>query len=347
MNKRILRLPIAALLLGLVSTHTLAQEKMDYWRDASGLLQEQSRLLFDQSYAVLDKHRPSPTPSDERKLALFALDALLHDTRLDTGEALFRYMDGVGKRVLRGLDTEVGAGETRIHRLYNQAAIVQTPQVTIAFDLVRGGIGKRLFFSDSLMQAIVDRCDILFVSHEHGDHADLAVARMFSDQGKEVIVPTGLWEGQLPSIIPMRENRLEARPLSLKKKSVTLDVAVFPGHQDKVANNVYIVTTPAKKTIVHTGDQSNAGDVPRLAEISRQRQVDILLAHCWMRPMEQIVNGIDPALVILGHENEMGHTIDHREAYWLTFRRIARLTHPAVVMAWGEYIDVNDADSAD
>lgn len=333
---------MAALLLGMVATHSIAQERMDFWRDATGLLEEQSRLLFGQSYAVLDKHGPSTTPGEERKLALYALDALLHDTRLDTGDALFTFMDGVGKRVLRGLDTPVAAGEIRVHRLYNQAAIVQTPTVTIAFDLVRGGIGKRQFFSDSLMQAIVDRCDVLFVTHEHGDHADPAVAHMFSNQRKEVIVPNGLWEDLSPQIIPIRENRLEARPFTLKKKNITLDVAVFPGHQDKVANNVYIVTTPEKKTVVHTGDQSNTDDVPRLATIGQQHDVDILLAHCWMRPMEQIVAGIDPALVILGHENEMGHTIDHREAYWLTFRRIAALTHPAVVMAWGEYMEVKE-----
>jgi L-ascorbate metabolism protein UlaG (beta-lactamase superfamily) len=342
MNAKNFRLPIAALILGLATMHSAAQEKMDYWRDATGLLQEQSRLLFDQSYAVLDKHRPSPTPSEERKLALFALDALLHDTRLDSGDALFTFMDGVGKRVLRGLNTPIAAGKTRVHRLYNQVAIVQTPTVTIAFDLVRGGIGKRQFFSDSLMQAIVDRCDVLFVTHEHSDHADSAVARMFSDQGKEVVVPTGLWEGLSPQITPIRENRLEARPFTLQKKNVTLDVAVFPGHQDRVVNNVYVVTTPEQKTIVHTGDQSNTTDTPLLAAIGQQHDVDILLAHCWMRPMEQIVTGIDPALVILGHENEMGHTIDHREAYWLTFRRIAALTHPAVVMAWGEYVEVKN-----
>ena len=55
-----------------------------------------------------------------------------------------------------------------------------------------------------------------------------------------------------------------------------------------------------------------------------------------MMPMEKFVSGIQPALVITGHENEMGHTIDHREAYWLTFRRMNGIKVPYVVMAWGE-----------
>ncbi|MGK6350170.1 MBL fold metallo-hydrolase [Parapedobacter sp. DT-150] len=323
------------------STPMMAQEKMDYWQDVPGLLQEQSSLLFQQSYAVLEKHPPSAEPSDERKLALYALDALLHDTRLDDGASLYRYMDGVGRRMLTTLKTDVPTGQIRVHRFYNQGAVIQTPSVTIAFDLVRGGSADQPFFADSLMQAIVDHCDVMFVTHEHRDHADPAVARMFYDQGKEVIVPTGLWEGVSPYVKPLREEKgIATKTLTLTKSNVSLDVAVFPGHQDKVANNVYIVSTPEGKTIAHTGDQSNDEDVPALTAIGKQFDVDILLAHCWMRPMEQIVEGIDPKLVILGHENEMSHTIDHREAYWLTFRRIKQLHKPAIVMAWGEHIEV-------
>ena len=54
-----------------------------------------------------------------------------------------------------------------------------------------------------------------------------------------------------------------------------------------------------------------------------------------------------PELVITGHENEMGHAIDHREPYWLTYQRkvgsdrfggsrLIGYDVPLLVMTWGE-----------
>lgn len=99
---------------------------------------------------------------------------------------------------------------------------------------------------------------------------------------------------------------------------------------------MYIVTTPERKTVVHAGDQWSEEDVPSLAAIGKHFDVDLLLIDCWFRPMAKIVEGIDPKLVILGHENEMKHNIDHREAYWLSFRRTKDLKKPCLVLAWGE-----------
>lgn len=320
------------------------QERFHYWRDTAAMLQDQSSLIFEQAYKVLDLHGPSATPSVERKLALYAIDAQLHDTRLDSGQALYAFMNDVAHRLLAALKEPIAPGETRIHRFYNQGAIVQSAGATIAFDLVRGGTAERPFFSDSVMQAIIEHCDVMFVSHEHGDHADQRVARMFTQQGKNVVVPTGLWEDVSPLITPLRGERLHKTTIKLQHKGSELKVGVFPGHQDQVPNNVYIVTNPEGKTIVQTGDQANADDVEKIAAIGESFDVDILLAHCWMRPMERIVALIDPTLVVLGHENEMGHTIDHREPYWLTFRRIRHVEKPTVVMAWGEVLRLSAAE---
>ena len=57
--------------------------------------------------------------------------------------------------------------------------------------------------------------------------------------------------------------------------------------------------------------------------------------------------GFDPAVVITGHENEMGHTIDHREPYWLSYKRKSGSERfggdpdigyetPLLLMTWGE-----------
>ena len=33
----------------------------------------------------------------------------------------------------------------------------------------------------------------------------------------------------------------------------------------------------------------------------------------------------------------MGHTIDHREAFWLAFHKMEPINHDYIVMAWGEW----------
>jgi hypothetical protein len=45
--------------------------------------------------------------------------------------------------------------------------------------------------------------------------------------------------------------------------------------------------------------------------------------------------GYNPALIILGHENELGHSIDHREAYALDYSRWD-IPYPKLIMTRGE-----------
>ena len=61
------------------------------------------------------------------------------------------------------------------------------------------------------------------------------------------------------------------------------------------------------------------------------------MINCWTYKIKDIIEGFDPRYVITGHENEMGHTIDHREAFWLTFQEMEPINHDYIVMAWGEW----------
>jgi L-ascorbate metabolism protein UlaG (beta-lactamase superfamily) len=131
----------------------------------------------------------------------------------------------------------------------------------------------------------------------------------------------------------IRGNDVVRETILLQAKNTSLSVLVYPGTQGNVLNNVYVITLPEGQTIMHTGDQDFIED---LAAKMGAGQVDILFVQCWMLPMDQFVAGVKPALVITGHENEMLHTIDHRESYWLTFRRISEAKALFVIMAWGE-----------
>lgn len=327
---------IASLMLCLMfNCHLTAQEKLHYWRDAETYLQDQASLIFEEADKVLAAYPPNTTVGSERMLALLSLDALLHDTRLDGGPAFREYMKHVADNVVMALQKNKPTGKKmRFFRFYDHGFIIQTASVTVGIDLIRGGKADNPYISDELMRSIVDQCDILFITHAHGDHADLAVAKMFREQGKQVIVPEEIWKDVTPPLYVLRGTDLIRETISLPKKNKSLTVQVYPGHQGKVLNNVYLITLPEGKTIMHTGDQDYTDDL--VAQISSQAKVDVLLVHCWMMPMEKFVSGINPAFIICGHENEMGHTIDHREAYWLTFRRMAGVKVPYIVMAWGE-----------
>ena len=314
-----------------------SQLPLNYWRNPDGMLQDHATLLFDQAHAILAKYPPSPIHSGERKLALFSIDALLHDVRLDNTKAITDYVEKQFLHVSEKLKNEkLDEKETRIHKLFNHGFIVKTPSISIGFDIFRGGRPDNPFVSDSVIRSLVNECDILFISHEHGDHADKFVAQMFCDQNKNVIVPPGLWENTSPQIKHMRGENVITESIRIPAKDTALTVKVFPGHQEDVLNNVCAVTTPEGVTIMQTGDLSNADDLKWITRVRDEVEVDVLLVHCWMPELEKSLDGIKPTLIIVGHENEMGHTIDHREPFWLTFRRFADVKIPYVVMAWGE-----------
>jgi len=317
------------------------QQTLHYWRKPDSLLQDQATLVFSQAHKILDKYPPSAVVGDERLLALYSIDVLLHDTRLDNTKA---FLDYIGQRydnvALRLQNEKPANNEIRIYRLYNHGFVLQSPTVTIGIDLIRGGSADRPFISDSLMRRLVERCDILFVSHIHGDHADKSVAQMFYEHNKFVITPPELWDNTSPNIKYLRAKEMVTETIRIPARNANLTVRVFPGHQDEIPNNIYAITTPENKTILHTGDQYNKEDMAWLAHVAEKVKVDVLLVHSWMGDLEQTVEGIRPSLIITGHENEMEHSIDHRESFWLTFRRFSNIKVPYVVMAWGEYYSV-------
>jgi len=318
-----------------------AQERLHYWEDSETYLQDQASVIIENAYKVLAAYPPTTISGNERKLALFSLDALFHDTRLDNSTAFLKFMDRITSNIASELSKDKPSGnEMRFFRFYNHGFIIQTSSVTVGIDLVRGGRLDKPFISESLMRSIVDQCDILFLTHRHGDHTDFSVAKMFCEQGKKVIVPEIMYNELSSCLKVVRGTDFIHETIRLTKNNIELNVFVYPGKQGNILNNVYMITLPEGKTIVHTGDQEFSDDL--ISKISNNKKVDVLLVQCWMLPMEKFVSGIKPVLVILGHENEMLHSIDHRESYWLTFRRMTGVKEPYIVMAWGEKYDFGE-----
>lgn len=293
---------------------------------------------------VLDHYRPSARAEHPlRRAALIRLDDILHIPSAPEKQIVQKfYQDRIEQAVADIEKTKVTEG-MRIWKLYNHGFLVRTPTVSFAFDIVPGIRTVGFNVSKTLLERIARQADAIFISHLHNDHANKDVARIFLSMNKPVVAPEGLWT-DTPDL---------ASRLTYPKRSTTavhdlalatgkaLKVVAYPGHQGpRVLVNVHLVTTPEGFTVVQTGDQSGdpgpGGDFDWIAQIGRDHKVDVLMPNCWANGLGRMVRGVNPRLVITGHENEMGHNVAHREDYTQTYNRLFPIHYPAPVMTWGE-----------
>ncbi len=315
-------------------------------------MNKQAVELLGHANQLLATHPPDWPEPPARKSAMLLLDGVLHDVYAPYRPPVQAFLkDRLEKAAEEIEQTQVSEG-MRIWKLYNHGFIVRTRSVTIGFDLVsRKSAGIDGFsIDDDVMQRIVNQCDVLFISHYHSDHAEEWVAQSFIDQGKPVVSPPGIWKDR---VIHTQITHLKREPHTLQALSVQdgqreLQVVVYPGHQGSdIENNVSLVISPEGLSFSQMGDQSNDQDFEWIDEVGNHHLVDVLMPNCWTTDIVRVARGFNPALIITGHENEMGHTIDHREPNWLTYQRKVGsdrfggskdvgYSHPLILMTWGE-----------
>jgi L-ascorbate metabolism protein UlaG (beta-lactamase superfamily) len=313
----------------------------NYWGDIDAFMNRQAEVTLGLVEETLGRFPPQLPEPYVRRLAMLMLDGVLHDPGAPSRPAVQAFFQSNVKIATDEMESTRTSRGAIVWKLYDHGFVARTRTVTIAFDLIRGySAGDDAFaMSDELMERIVAQCDALFISHRHGDHADYRVAEMFMGSGKPVVAPVGVWaDSALHSQITHFEPESHVtKKLPVRGGAVELDVVIYPGHQGAdIPNNVTLVLTPDGVSFCQTGDQSNEDDFEWIDQVGANHQVDILMPNCWTTDLGRLVAGIDPELVITGHENELGHSVDHREPYWLTYDRMSRSPYPFVVMTWGE-----------
>ncbi len=336
-------------------SYTKAQEKTidpALNKKEDNYLNRQAEAFLYEITKTLDEYPPQFPRQDERFQALLLLDAVLHDVYAAHRPPIQQFYQNRIANALKEIENARIEEGARIWKLYNMGFIVKTKTTTLAFDLVSGeSAGSQGFTIPSkIMEGFINQCDALFISHRHRDHADEWIAQEFIDKGKPVVAPPQVWKDRTiqKSITHLKRESHTKQELSIKDGLIKLELVIYPGHQmSSHENNVSLVFTPENISICHMGDQINEGDFmvdyEWIDHVSEMHEVDVLMPPSWTNEIFRIVKGINPALVIPGHENELGHSIDDRVPFWddseyleLTYPELKKSEYPLILMTWGE-----------
>jgi len=322
---------------------SLSQKDNDY-------IERQDHVFLDTISSILTKYPPSAHEGPARSHAKLLLDAVCHDQYAAFRTPVQEFFHSRVDKVIDELEkTKVTAGAV-IWKIYNMGFILRTKTVTVAFDLVSGitSDSKDFAFTSSEADRLVKQCDILFISHRHADHAEKNIASRFLDLGLPVVAPSQVWKDDK---IGLKLTRLERDPMKVQRLELRngkkLEVIVCPGHQMKdVDVNVVLVTTQEGITAAHLGDQINEGefmiDFAWIDKVSTIRKVDIMMPNCWTNDIDRIAKGFNPAVILPGHELELGHSIWDRVPFWGDNEYLGtkfielRRKYPVVALVWGE-----------
>jgi len=312
---------------------------------AAASLDQLHRATLTEVERVLRANRPAWPETGPRKLALLALDEVLHYMDPDAKESpavkgfYCVRLDLAASEMDR---TRVAKGMV-IWKLYNHGFAVRTPSVTVAFDLTRGWLrdGGPAGALDPLRR-VVAQCDALFLSHDHGDHVDPLVIHAFLDHGKPVIAPEGLMATEKRILRLTRDPKLRHRVDLATGRA--LEVVVLPGWQGRTLCNVPLVWTPEGFSLAHTGDlDQKSGNTPApedmwawIDTVKDHWQLDVLMVNIWADDLLRVIRGFGAALVLTGHENELQHGLEQRKPHCQAFERLGDFPGPWMTMAWGE-----------
>jgi L-ascorbate metabolism protein UlaG (beta-lactamase superfamily) len=311
----------------------------DFFSQPDKYFEWQAGNMLDVSEKALLRYPPQEQEPIERRMAMMMLDAVFHDVSAPNRPSVQEFHK---KRTLHALDemkkTTVKKGAL-IWKLYDMAVIFRTKSATVAFDLVRGKSAKsdQFMIPDSMMNEIIGQCDILFISHNHQDHADEWAAQRFIEQGKSVIAPDEIFKNSPfhSRITHLKPEIDKIQSVPVRSGKANLEVVIYPGHQGNLNDNVTVVRTQENITLCQTGDESLEADFTWVDKVHEHFNIDVLIPNCWTPDPLRVAKGYDPRLIIPAHENELGHTVDHREAYALDYSRW-NTPYPKLIMTWGE-----------
>ncbi len=293
----------------------------------------------------------------ERRRTLRLLDYPLHvdnyaptttkDEIAAYQDAVIAYLRRSIARVLREAKAaKVSPGSLQVWHLYNMAYVVKGAHKTVLIDFTpHPSFGRNTPWTEADWQAFAELGDLLVITHPHGDHTSFPLMRRMRALGKTLVLPC-----------PMRD-RATGESYSAGDKVVVLDrdhaesVSIdgvklwnFMGYQG-VPCNTYLMEIDGVR-VVDNGDNSRKECEWNLVKCP---PADIIISSTWSH-VTNIVSAckttpgfkMKRAVFLPSHENELMHTVDHRESYREMYEDKRRLASPGFEwprvepLAWGE-----------
>ena len=323
------------------------------------------QAAIDYGSALLKVTEGRDATDPVRRLGLEVIDYPLHvdnyggkladDERNAFNEAVLGYARTTRDRVVKEVRAaRVPDGQLWIWRIYNMAFILKGPQHTVAIDLTSRPVLPRApqVWAAEDWKAVAEIVDLAVVTHPHGDHTSEPFLREMMRLGKPLVLP-----GDVSTYV-IREGRPVAIPYTTGPSCVKLvedhkdpvDVAGvgfrnFRGFQDSVPCNVYLMDIDGVR-VVDNGDNYDRGKEKMLEQAP---PADVVIASTWNQVHHvltcvQAAPGFSPeqAVFVPAHENELGHSVAHRESYLEMYTMPERLGKPAFPLTrtfplgWGE-----------
>jgi L-ascorbate metabolism protein UlaG (beta-lactamase superfamily) len=255
-------------------------------------------------------------------------------------------------KVLEALEAVKPTKGMVIWKVYNMGFIFRTSKHTIAIDISsnpkfyeRGEDGqlkvsaKTIAWRGKDYLRLTKQIDALFLTHPHDDHYSIPLIKAMLEAGKPVVMPEQLqeYDPETKKLKPVAQDcdnlillrRSQETPL----KVAGIDVLSFHGYQDKnsVPCNIYLLDIDGIR-IVHNGDNNDRSQEKKLENYPA---ANIIIGSTWnnvqsLLTAAQAAQGAESAnqIFIPAHENELQHTVGHRESYHEMFAQKVRLGNP-------------------
>ncbi len=302
------------------------------WRSYSfnDYIERQRTCLYFAFDSLCRLIRPTVDEPIERKAGFVGVDTALYWQTPVDGKSWHNFFDARFDAMLFEMDNTKLKSGLLFWKMYDHGFIIRSPSVTIGYDLI---IPNQIDSPTTrgAMENFVDRCDVLFISHWHGDHYQDWIIKRFKEQGKPIIEPHSL-----------EPNGVTKHVVKLSRER-QIEVVMYPGYQGETPNSVPIIFFQEGYNFCHTGDLSTyENNDPKfnswrwIDNVKDSWNVNVLLINNWTPDLPRIVRGIDPDVTISGHEQEIGHALDQRKPFFVIYDRLRDSQYKHLVLMYGE-----------
>lgn len=239
--------------------------------------------------------------------------------------AMYEVYGGRAEKLIKGISEAPESG-VDIWKFYNCGIVFKSAAACVAIDL---RCQHEIPFTEKEIAGLVEKIEVLFFTHPHGDHIDLALIEAFLKAGKKVYAP-------VPESISKDLAKKYPNFIALYKAGDVLSVEVSGARvlayggahlqwsptefAKPLPNNLYLVDIAGVK-IVHTGDN---GDVKILEKIGNENKVDVLMPAIWAKMITGITLTKVPRVIPI-HEQELGHGALERVSHRWIFMQISNM----------------------